>query len=298
MIKRSVAYFNKHFLITIPDRNGQKHRKDELRTGENYIGNLYFLEVVIIAFFGYQEKVAAIKGSYTSYIFMHSIALFIMLLFLAIFKKIGKEPVWNKIIIRIFGTVFAGLILRWACGISLLDHAAGNTVLFYFTAAVAISITARLHPLSSLAMYTIVQVLFLLMLPHYSHAAQLLFSDSVNSTIIITITWAISALRYRTYLKQFEAKKMIDEKNESLSTVIDRLTITTQKYEQLSHTDGLTGVHNRMMFNQIIATEWEKCMQEQSPLSYLMIDVDFFKGLTMRTDILPGITALCRWQKL
>lgn len=41
--------------------------------------------------------------------------------------------------------------------------------------------------------------------------------------------------------------------------------------------DGLTGVFNRRYFDQQMATEWARSSRVQSPLSLVLLDVDFFK---------------------
>ena len=41
--------------------------------------------------------------------------------------------------------------------------------------------------------------------------------------------------------------------------------------------DGLTGVFNRRYFDQQIATEWARASRNQSPLSLILLDVDYFK---------------------
>lgn len=47
--------------------------------------------------------------------------------------------------------------------------------------------------------------------------------------------------------------------------------------EKLSYIDGLTGIPNRRMFDQNFEKEWLRAQREQSELSLIMIDIDFFK---------------------
>ena len=44
-----------------------------------------------------------------------------------------------------------------------------------------------------------------------------------------------------------------------------------------AYIDGLTGVHNRRHFDEQLALEWARAVRAGSPLSVLLIDVDFFK---------------------
>ena len=46
---------------------------------------------------------------------------------------------------------------------------------------------------------------------------------------------------------------------------------------QLVFRDGLTGVFNRRHFDQQLANEWARASRSESPLSVILVDVDFFK---------------------
>jgi diguanylate cyclase (GGDEF)-like protein len=51
------------------------------------------------------------------------------------------------------------------------------------------------------------------------------------------------------------------------------------RYEisQMAHIDALTGLANRRHFDMYIYQEWNRAQRQGSPISMLMIDVDFFK---------------------
>jgi diguanylate cyclase (GGDEF)-like protein len=52
--------------------------------------------------------------------------------------------------------------------------------------------------------------------------------------------------------------------------------------------DGLTGVYNRRYFDQQLAMEMARAVRNQSPLSLIMLDVDFFKRYNDRYGHLAG----------
>jgi len=50
-----------------------------------------------------------------------------------------------------------------------------------------------------------------------------------------------------------------------------------EQLHALSATDGLTEVHNRQRFDEYIEREWKRAIREESVLSLLLIDIDYFK---------------------
>jgi diguanylate cyclase (GGDEF)-like protein/PAS domain S-box-containing protein len=58
--------------------------------------------------------------------------------------------------------------------------------------------------------------------------------------------------------------------------------------ENLSTTDGLTGISNRRRFDDFLEREWRRGMREHSELSLLLIDIDYFKEFNDRYGHLVG----------
>ncbi len=50
-----------------------------------------------------------------------------------------------------------------------------------------------------------------------------------------------------------------------------------RELEQLSLTDGLTGIANRRLFDQRLETEWSVSQRTDQPLSLIVLDLDYFK---------------------
>ncbi|HEY8091583.1 MAG TPA: diguanylate cyclase [Polyangiaceae bacterium] len=50
-----------------------------------------------------------------------------------------------------------------------------------------------------------------------------------------------------------------------------------RELEDLSFKDGLTGVANRRRFDTLLDSEWKSAQRGRTPLSLLLIDIDFFK---------------------
>ncbi|HZV61649.1 MAG TPA: sensor domain-containing diguanylate cyclase [Methylophilaceae bacterium] len=57
----------------------------------------------------------------------------------------------------------------------------------------------------------------------------------------------------------------------------EKLLALQKELEALSYRDSLTGVANRRMFDIILEREWADAQRNQTPLSLILLDIDYFK---------------------
>lgn len=93
----------------------------------------------------------------------------------------------------------------------------------------------------------------------------------------------VSNLRLVEFLSERTVGFLVsNEKNEQLAREIEQVNGQLQRSnEQLSllaATDGLTGLPNRRSFDAKLASEWQRAVRAEEPLSLLMIDIDKFKS--------------------
>lgn len=67
----------------------------------------------------------------------------------------------------------------------------------------------------------------------------------------------------------------------------ERLQLEAQ-LQALSHQDGLTGLFNRRYFDNQLAGEWRRKQRTGSPLTLLMLDIDYFKAYNDQRGHLAG----------
>ena len=60
--------------------------------------------------------------------------------------------------------------------------------------------------------------------------------------------------------------------------LMEDLARKNRELERLSFLDGLTGIANRRYFDMVASQEWRRAVRESSWISFLMIDIDHFKG--------------------
>jgi len=57
----------------------------------------------------------------------------------------------------------------------------------------------------------------------------------------------------------------------------DKLKMSNRQLAILSTTDGLTGLANRRLFDEVLETEWRRAARHRQPLALAMLDIDLFK---------------------
>ncbi|MDH5681579.1 MAG: GGDEF domain-containing protein [Spirochaetota bacterium] len=62
-----------------------------------------------------------------------------------------------------------------------------------------------------------------------------------------------------------------------VATDITELKKLEEQLKHLSYFDALTEIGNRRSFDQAFETEWRRALRNGSPISLIMIDIDFFK---------------------
>ncbi len=63
----------------------------------------------------------------------------------------------------------------------------------------------------------------------------------------------------------------------NLKKTEEELTHLYKKMEEMSFSDGLTGVANRRMLDQTLEREWQHALRYSKPLTLILIDIDYFK---------------------
>jgi len=87
------------------------------------------------------------------------------------------------------------------------------------------------------------------------------------------------ALPYGQLLAEYEA--LLDRSRRvaemALSVQLD-LEAAMEQVAQLSQVDGLTGAMNRRTFEKVLARDWAQAQREGSPLSLIIVNLDFFRS--------------------
>lgn len=104
----------------------------------------------------------------------------------------------------------------------------------------------------------------------------------VNSLICVPLI--TKARKYGIVLVEHKHSNAFDEENMNLLNIIGQQVGIAmenaelyQKMQYLATTDGLTGLFNRLYFQQQLDKEFDKAKNERYPLSVVIFDIDHFK---------------------
>lgn len=103
------------------------------------------------------------------------------------------------------------------------------------------------------------------------------FNVIATLPIIVFYPLAIGAVTFRLAMRLSQQKKAI---------------------EDLSHRDGLSGLFNRLYWEQLVSDEFNRCQRLRNPASLIMIDIDHFKMLNDRAGHAAGDLAIRRFAEL
>jgi diguanylate cyclase (GGDEF)-like protein len=88
-------------------------------------------------------------------------------------------------------------------------------------------------------------------------------------------TLSFACLGFAVLLARIRDNKRELEERVAIRT--SELQLLNQKLEQLSTTDGLTGLANRRHFDEVLELEWARANRTQQPITLAILDIDWFK---------------------
>ena len=117
------------------------------------------------------------------------------------------------------------------------------------------------------------------------------FLQSYNNTIVqlgVVLTLIIIAI-LGISLYVFSS---IQKDHTKLEDATKKLRRANKKLENVSYTDSLTGLHNRRYFNMIYERELKRAKRNNSYITFMMLDIDFFKQYNDTYGHIEGDEAL------
>ncbi|MBD2690576.1 diguanylate cyclase domain-containing protein [Anabaena catenula] len=99
-------------------------------------------------------------------------------------------------------------------------------------------------------------------------------ADRIELLQLLSGQAAIAIINAQLYAEKAEYTRTLEEK---VAERTAELQLVNQELLRIASSDGLTKIANRRRFDEYLADEWQRHLQEQQPLALILTDIDFFK---------------------
>ncbi len=118
------------------------------------------------------------------------------------------------------------------------------------------------------------------------------FSAGANDYLVKLPDTIELVARIRYHSRSYMTLLQRDAAYRALRVSQQQLLDTNLVLQRLMNSDGLTGLSNRRHFDEYLELEWRRSLRDQTQLSLLMIDVDYFKSYNDSFGHVEGDEAL------
>jgi len=84
--------------------------------------------------------------------------------------------------------------------------------------------------------------------------------------------------RVNSVLKLKREMDLRKAREKELEEATRKLSQSNRELERLSRIDSLTGLSNRMHFDELFEREWKRCARDKKLFSIILIDIDYFRA--------------------
>jgi diguanylate cyclase (GGDEF)-like protein len=180
--------------------------------------------------------------------------------------------------------IYITLMMTWGSVVSLMDQKLYGQLMVFMVNMISCSVIYFLNNKQIMVPYGCSVLVLLIGLPFFQKSSDVLIGHYVNITIFIIISWVASRIIFLSYYRDYKSKRMLQETNMMLEREIEQNLVVNSKLaaanlqlNELALIDELTGIPNRRSFRNHIDLAFERYVNENSTLSIIMMDVDYFK---------------------
>lgn len=159
--------------------------------------------------------------------------------------------------------LYVTLIMVWGSCISLMDQRLYGQLMAFMMNMITVCAIFYMDTKKLLIAFTISLLVLFLGLPFFQKSTDILVGHYVNLGVFSIETFIVSRILYLNYYNDFKSKELLKQANEKL--------------KELTLIDELTGIPNRRSFKNFIDFAYEFNLKEDSTMSIIMMDIDYFK---------------------
>ena len=115
------------------------------------------------------------------------------------------------------------------------------------------------------------------------HSVDTATIDSIMSSPVKTIEGSTLMAAANKTMRRSGTHHLVVKENGELVGLLSPINFLSyyenveKHLSDLAINDGLTGIHNRRYFDEILNVEWKRAKREKTSLSLIMLDIDYFK---------------------
>ena len=99
----------------------------------------------------------------------------------------------------------------------------------------------------------------------------------VYDSLLFNVGLILLVVIFAVLIISFYVFKSIQDDQTALEVTSKKLKKANKKLENVSYTDSLTGLYNRRYFNHIYERELKRAKRTHSYITFMMLDIDYFK---------------------
>src|SRR5262245_48347603 len=103
-----------------------------------------------------------------------------------------------------------------------------------------------------------------------------MYWPAVVTAALAVLSSVLAVLLWRALQREQAVRQTLAERTADLLRASSRLETATRQLDRLGTQDGLTGVANRELFDEVFDREWRRLTRYSLPLTLLLVDVDHF----------------------
>jgi diguanylate cyclase (GGDEF)-like protein len=164
------------------------------------------------------------------------------------------------------------IMVSGAIGIAAIDQLVTTNITAYTLINLAVAAFLLFHPLRSLLCYSLSFSAFFFIIAYNHPAAATLLSNRINGASAVALSFLLTLILWRQSYVTVTQRKRIDDQRKELEDA-------NRKLEKMAFVDSLTGLSNRLHFDQVLQKEISLNWRKGCESHLIMLDIDHFKKI-------------------
>ncbi len=211
-----------------------------------------------------------------SYIYIYLSVFLVSTVFFFLYRsyKKGKIIKYQNIVDFLFAISFA--VLAVATSAQELNYGSTQSIiLIIYTFFIATIMYFDLKILWTIILLT--NLSYGILIGMSSISSLMKYENILNIAYPIIIIFVATIIFHNDRVERFNQKIELENANIILKRANLTLANLNKRLEKTAVTDALTGILNRLAFNNSIDISWENALLTNEPISVIMLDIDHFK---------------------